>query len=67
MARPDCPKCYTNARWCSKITGSTPSIHQLAGQHIEEIGSVRGVQKICTNSVKDTRTFMTNIVYENFK
>lgn len=67
VARPDCPKCYASSNWCSWNTGSTPSIHQLAGQHIEEIASVRGVQKICTNSVKDTRTFITNMVYENFK
>lgn len=67
VARPNCTKCYQSARECSRMVGSTPSIHQLAGQHIEEITSVRGVEKICTNSVKDTRTFMTNVVYENFK
>lgn len=43
VARPDCTKCYSQTKWCRKMTGSTPSIHQLAGQHIEEIGSVRGV------------------------
>jgi len=49
------------------MTGSTPSIHQLAGQHIDEVKGIWDVQKICTNSVKDTRTFLTNVVYENFK
>lgn len=67
MARPNCTKCYQSAKECTSMTGSTPSIHQLAGQHMDEITSVIGVQKICTNSVKDTRTFMTNVVYENFK
>lgn len=67
MARPNCPKCYKTAKECSNMVGTTPSIHQLAGQHINEIMSVRGVQKICTNSVKDTRTLIHNIKYENFK
>lgn len=34
---------------------------------MNEVMSVRGIEKICTNSVKDTRTLIYEMVYENFK
>ena len=49
------------------MVGSTPSIHQVNPRILNSMMSARGVEQICSHSMKDTRTLINNLVYENFK
>lgn len=67
VARKDCPKCYDTKSKCSEMKGILPPIMQLAKQTVDKIKSIRNVEKLCKNSVKDARVMVHNLRFENYK
>ena len=67
LAIPDCPECYPEAKHCSGRKATYFSVNQVSGFSIPiKKPSPHGLASNCKESPADSKTYVTNVTFENF-